>query len=173
MKTLAGAALGALILMAGASPALAGGYWDGDGMPYENGAQCERDCPPCPGWRDEDWRGDRDADRDEGWREESWREDGGRVEREHVLLPAELFEGGGGVGPDTFIDEGGGGGGFVGGAAFGSASAFAFSSASAHADVHVDIRERQRHQMMMHPMQPHMMMQHHMMMSHGGGHGRW
>jgi len=193
------AAVGALILALGAGPALAGGYWDagypsaGDASPdaYHHDGDCDRPCPPCPderelGWRD--GRGDREGWEHEGWEHDGWERDGWERDgwREHgrqadeVFVPAEFFEGGGGVGPDVFIEDSGGGGGVVDEGAFAGAGAFASASASASARVSIHEREfihdrefmhhQMMHHMMMHPMMMHPMM--HPMMKHGG-HGRW
>ena len=160
-------AMGALALLMSAGPALAGGYWDaggpgrGDDAPAQyRDRDCDAPCPPCPDWRE---HGDRHEDR--VWRE-GWGERGGWREGRQVFLPAEFFEGGGGVGPDIFIDDSGGGGGFVDDGAFAGARASAFASASASARVRISIHERgffhhPMHHTMMRPMMKH------------GGHGHW
>jgi hypothetical protein len=172
------AAMGALILALSAGPALAGGYWDaggpepGDDAPasYHHDGDCDRPCPPCPDAREHGWRdgwSDRDDRDHEGWRREGWREH--RGEAHEVFLPAEFFEGGGGVGPDVFIEDSGGAGGFVDDGSFAGAGASAFASASASARVSIHEREFMHHKMMhqmMHPMMMHPMMKH-------GGHGHW
>src|SRR6266851_827730 len=93
-------AIGALILALSAGPALAGGYWDAGGpspAAWRHDSDCDRPCPPCPDRREHRWR-----ERD-GWEREGWREH--RREAHQVFLPAEFFEGGGGVGPDVFVDD--------------------------------------------------------------------
>jgi hypothetical protein len=186
--TTAAAAIGALILAAGAGPAMAGGYWDG-GIVHEGGGEagqrwdesCHCYCPDAQrddGWREhasrgdeqrwarnddrsgDDWRGDDWRGDDRGWRdEESWREEG-PADEEETYTPTEFYEGEGGVGPNTFIDEGGGGGGGFAGAN-GIAVASAFADASASVDVNVDIRERERRQHdHNHMMQPYPPMHH-------------
>jgi hypothetical protein len=163
MKSMAGAALGALILFAGAAPAFAGGYWDAGNLPDPPGAagpscNVDRPCPPppCPqeqrsAWRERDQRGgDHAWSRDSGWSEDSgwrverdqrdsgWDENRDGYDDEGAVIPSEFFDNGGGVGPDTFVDYGGGGGGGSAGAgAFAGADAFAGASASASVDVNI------------------------------------
>ena len=172
MKTLAGAALCALVLAA-AAPAFAGGYWDlRDAAPAPpdaayDGPPCERACPPpqppCPPPRHRVYRGE----------EDSWQEGPPPAEEADVVMPAEFFETESSVGP-AFLDEGGGGGGgAVETDAFGGAEAFASASASASAHVSVDVRVMEMQRRMMHQHQMMMQHQHQMMMSHHSYGGRW
>ena len=144
MKTTALAAIGALMLAAGGAPAMAGGYWDG-GIVHEGP-------PPAESRWDAGDCGCRHARHQE--REWRGREDDRRYEEDEVALPYEFFEGGGGVGPDTFVDEAGGGG-------FAVVGGFADASAFASASVNVAFRERMHHH-------DHDMM-HHMPMKGWGG----
>lgn len=111
-------ALGALILLASASPALAG-YWDGDrdGPPDYPAYQQQAPCPPPP--CQPCWRGGYEADQD--WSEAAPPpmvdeeppppdEDVGPPPEDYLDQGVGFVEGGGGGG---FV--GGGGGGFVGG----------------------------------------------------------
>jgi hypothetical protein len=129
MKAFCTAAMAALTVFAGAAPAFAGGPWDGGyappGLPPGAYAQSDGyapgcDCPPpppppcdCVPVRYE----------------------------EAVGLPTEFFEGSGGVGPDAYmLDTGGGGGGEIIENASASASASASVSVSVRAIIHAHQR---------------------------------
>jgi hypothetical protein len=152
MKFLAGL-MSLAVLLTGAAPALAGGYWDARPAPppqYAEGPPpCHQGCappPPCGCWQDR------------GFHEEAWRRPPPLPmppPPPSVSIPPEFFESESSVGP-AFVDYGGGGGGggFV--ETFGSAnaSAFASASASAHVSVSVNIHQHMMHHPMPHPM-PH------------------
>jgi len=139
MKSWTGAALAAVIA-ATAAPAMAGGYWDAGASPNDppspppcapHGPPCQP--PPCPSDYQGAWREPvaRAWDETHLWRRVYGDDD------ERVVVPAEFFEDGGGVGPDTFIDESGGGGVIVA-----ESGAFAGAEASAYASarIHVGLR---------------------------------
>ena len=145
MKFLAGLITFALLL-AGAAPALAGGYWDAEPAPppqYAEAPPCHQGCPPppprCGCWRDREMV----------------------IRREEAPLPpppppslglpAEFFDTEGSVGP-AYLDYGYEGG---GGVVFEQASASAFASSSAHVSVNVRIFQHMRQHMMMHHPAPH------------------
>jgi len=141
-----------------------GGVVQGGQAEAPGPAYADRDCPcNCPpdrdgrGWREQRRWGDRGDNRygdDRGWsdRGQYYSEDRGEVDErvydsgwqdqdaydDEDYAPAEYFDSGYGVGPDVFIDEGGGGGdvGFAGAGAFAGADAFA------DVGVDVDIRDR-------------------------------
>lgn len=130
MRSAAGA-VGALTLALSAAPAFAGGYWDaGPATPEPPGAgpPCASHCPPRHAWREHD-----------GWAFHD-RFDAATPDAADVVMPADFFAGGGGVGPDAFMDEGGGGGAVI---VTGGAHASAFASASASASVRVRFGFRQ------------------------------
>ena len=123
-------AIGAIILLATASPAFAGGYWDGDrGEAPDYSAYQRSDCPPppCPPC----WRERESDQREQGWDEEQAppRDVYEQPPPEAEDLgppPADYVEGG--VGGPEFIEEGGGfeGGAFQPGLAIGAQFDFGF-----------------------------------------------
>lgn len=158
MRMTAAAAIGALILAAGAAPAFAGGYWDGgivQGGPAVESrpAYADQCCPcGCPRVREDDgdrerrgWSDARDYGEARAWSDErdfdsGWRDDDATYEDrdEDDYGPADYSDSGYGVGPAEFYDYYGGGGG--GGGGF--AGAGAFSGAGAFANVGVDVSLR-------------------------------
>ena len=122
------------------------------GSPPQSAVQARSQYWGCPCY----CPGERRAYEAAPWRgEDAW---GPSLEDEEVYTPPEFYESSGGVGPDMFIDEtGGGGGGFAG--FNGIAVASAFASASANVDIDIRERERFRHD---HDMfHDHDMMKHH------------
>jgi hypothetical protein len=101
-------AIGAILVLATAAPAFAGGYWDGPASgpgapPADYPAYRPSHCPPPP--CQPCWRGGQTYEQ-EGWSEE--------VPPEEAGPPPEADYLEGGVGPEV-VEVGGGGGGFVGG----------------------------------------------------------
>jgi len=131
------AALSVLALAAGGAPALAAGYWDGGQVVSDPGPPPSIDpaCCPC------------------GCPDQAAPSVENLAYAEEVSTPDEFFETGGGVGPDTFVDEGGAGGVvFTGFNGIDVARVFGRD----RVDVRVDIDDHHRfhHDHVMHHFQP-------------------